>query len=194
LFASLKGCDENIKLTKNIDMKKKVFLVLGLILSFGISFAQTNKFEKINFIIGDWQGTGSGFGNDKSKIESSFQLVMDRQYVEIKNESKFEPTEKNPEGEHHIDKGFISFDKSRNSIIFRQFNNEGYYNQYILNDSLSNENILLFESEFIENFVPNGKAKWTIKKINENEIETIFDVSFGKDYKCFGTNRLIRKP
>lgn len=149
--------------------------------------------KKINFIIGDWTGTGSGFGNNKSKIESSFHLVMDGQYIELKNESKFEPTEKNPEGEHHLDKGFISLDKSRNSIIFRQFNNEGYYNQYVLNDSVSNENVLIFETEFIENFVPNGKAKWTIKKISENEIETVFDVSFGKDYTCFGTNKLVRK-
>ena len=119
---------------------------------------------------------------------------MDGKYLEVKNESHFEPTEKNPDGEYHLDKGFISFDKNRKAIIFRQFNNEGYYNQYVLNDSLSNENILVFETEFIENFVPAGKAKWTIKKISENEIETIFDVSFGKDYKCFGTNRLIRIP
>lgn len=174
-------------------MKRKSFLVLGLLLSLGISFAQTNQFEKINFIIGDWTGTGSGFENNKSEIESSFHLVMDGKYIEIKNESRFEPTEKNPEGEHHLDKGFISFDKSRNSIIFRQFNNEGYYNQYVLNDSISNENLLIFETEIIENFVPNGKAKWTIKKINENEIETVFDVSFGKDYTCFGTNKLLRK-
>ncbi|MCW3789421.1 hypothetical protein [Plebeiibacterium sediminum] len=174
-------------------MKRIIFLFLGLILSFGISIAQTNPFEKISFIIGDWTGTGSGFGNNKSKIESSFHLVMDGQYLEIKNESKFEPTEKNPDGEHHIDNGFISFDKGSNSIVFRQFNNEGYFNKYVLNDSISDENTLVFETEYIENFVPNGKAKWTIKKINENEIETIFDVSFGKDYTCFGTNKLIRK-
>lgn len=164
----------------------------GAKLLFGRSFAQESPFEKIKFIIGDWIGTGSGFGNDKSKIVSAFHHAMDGNYIEIRNESRFAPTEKNPLGEHHIDKGFISFDKSRNSIVFRQFNSEGYYNQYVLNDSVSNENVLIFETEFIENFVPNGKAKWTIKKINENEIETIFDVSFGKDYTCFGTNKLIR--
>lgn len=174
-------------------MKRKAFLVLGLILSFGLSFAQTNSFERINFIIGDWSGTGSGFGNNKSKIESSFQPVMDGNYIEVKNESWFEPTEKNPKGEHHLDKGFISYDKSRKLIILREFNSEGYFNQYVLNDSISDENTLVFETEFIENFVPNGKAKLTIKKISENEIETVFDVSFGKDYSCFGDNKLIKK-
>jgi hypothetical protein len=118
---------------------------------------------------------------------------MNGEYIDVINESNFEPTEKNPMGEHHLDKGFISYDKSRKTIVFRQFNNEGYYNQYFLNNDDSDENTLVFETEYIENFVPNGKAKWTVKKISENEIETIFDVSFGKDYKCFGTNRLIRK-
>ncbi|MDE1206146.1 hypothetical protein [Tenacibaculum larymnensis] len=174
-------------------MSKKILLILGLILTFGTSFAQTNPFEKIDFIIGDWTGTGTGFGNDKSKIESSFHLVMNGNYIEVINESNFEPTEKKPKGEHHLDKGFISYDKSRKTIVFRQFNNEGYYNQYFLNNDDSDENTLVFETEHIENFVPNGKAKWTVKKISENEIETVFDVSFGKDYKCFGINKLKRK-
>jgi hypothetical protein len=174
-------------------MKQIAILILSLIFTVGQSNGQSNSFEKINFIIGEWSGTGSGFGNNKSKIESSFQLIMDGKYIEVKNESRFEPTEKNPEGEHHIDKGFISYDNSRESIIFRQFNNEGYYNQYVLNDSISNGSILVFETEFIENFVPNGKAKWTIRKISENEIETVFDVSFGNEYSCFGTNKLLRK-
>lgn len=174
-------------------MTKRVPMLLAFILTISSSFGQTNNLEKLNFIIGNWTGSGSGFGNDKSNVKSSFQLVMDSKYIEVVNESKFEPTEKIPEGEQHIDKGFISYDRSRNKIVFRQFNNEGYYNQYILNDSLSNENILVFETEFIENFVPGGKAKWTIKKLNDREIETVFDVSFGKAYSCFGTNKLIKK-
>ena len=174
-------------------MKQFAFLIFGLILFIGQSNGQSNSFDNISFIIGEWSGKGSGFGNDKSQINSSFQLSLDGKYIEVKNESIFEPTNDKPEGEHHIDKGFISFDKSRGKLIYRQFNSEGYYNQYVLNDSISNKNILVFETEFIENFVPNGKAKWTIKKINENEIETVFDVSFGNEYSCFGTNKLIRK-
>jgi len=174
-------------------MKQIAILIFGLVLIAGQSKGQSNSFDKINFMIGEWRGKGSGFGNDKSEINSSFKLSMDNNYIDVTNESMFEPTKDKPDGEHHIDKGFISYDKSRGKIIYRQFNNEGYYNQYVLNDSISNENILVFETEFIENFVPNGKAKWTVTKINENEIETVFDVSFGNEYSCFGTNKLIRK-
>ncbi len=183
---------ENIK-PKKYEMKRNILLVTGLIFALNISFSQTKPFERLDFILGDWIGTGSGFGNSTSKIESGFHLVMDGKYIEVRNESQFEPTEKNPEGEHHIDKGFISYDKARNLLVFRQFNNEGYYNQYILNDSLSNEYTLVFVTELIENFVPGGRAKWTIKKLSDHEIETVFDVSFGKDFNCFGTNKLTRK-
>ncbi len=119
---------------------------------------------------------------------------MNGTYIEIINDSKFSPTEKKPDGEHHIDKGIISFDKIRELIVFRQFNIEGYVNQYILNDSLSNDSTLVFETEIIENFVPGGKTKWVIETISENEIKTTFEVSFpGKDYTCLGTNYLRKE-
>ena len=175
-------------------MKRTILMITGVIILIGVTYGQSNPFDRINFILGEWSGSGSGFGNEKSKIESSFKLIMDDKYIEVINESRFEPTDKKPEGEHHIDKGFISYDKIRKSIVFRQFNNEGYINQYLLNDSLSNDSLIVFETEIIENFVPGGNARWTIKKINESLIETTFDVSFpNSEYTCFGINILEKK-
>ncbi len=114
--------------------------------------------------------------------------------MEVNHESIFKPTEKNPNGDHHIDHGFISYDSSRKKVVYRQFNNEGFVNQYILNDSLSTPDTFIFETETIENFMPGGKARLTIKKISEKEIETIFDVSFpNKEYACFGINKMVLK-
>ncbi len=173
---------------------RKTLIVLFVVLIPIFSFSQNSNFESINFIIGDWAGTGSGFGNNKSTIESSFQLSMNEKYIEVVNESRFDPTDKNPEGEHHIDKGFISFDKQRKLIVYRQFNIEGYINQYLLNESKSNDSLLIFETETIENFLPGGKARWIITKTSENQIKTTFDVSFpNKEYSCFGENKLFKK-
>jgi hypothetical protein len=119
---------------------------------------------------------------------------MGGQYLEVKNHSEFNPTEQHPEGENHIDQGYISYDKSRLKFIYRQFNIEGYVNQYVLNDEYSNDSTFVFETETIENFVPGGKARLTIHIKGPDNIETIFDVSFpGKEYACYGTNRLSRK-
>lgn len=175
-------------------MKKTLELTIVLFLLCTTANSQTEPFDRLNFLIGEWSGSGSGFGNEKSKIESSFTLTMDSKYIEVINDSKFDPTPNNPKGEHHIDKGFISFDGSRKLIVFRQFNVEGYINQYILVDSLSSDKELVFVTESIENFVPGGKAKWTIKKISDSRIETVFDVYFpNRGYTCMGTNFLIKK-
>lgn len=175
-------------------MKSFLLFLFSMLLFLGSAQAQNKAFEKLNFIFGNWEGTGSGFGSQQSTIESSFQLVMNGTYIEVSNESQFEPTADNPQGDHHIDKGYISYDKSRQALVFRQFNNEGYINQYVLNGSASNDSVLVFETEYIENFIPGGKARWTIRKISNTAIETTFDLSFpDKPYACFGTNKLQKK-
>lgn len=179
--------NSNLKKTMNLKITLAfIFISIGLAAS-----AQSSPFEKLNFLLGDWEGTGSGFGNETSTVKSSFKLLMNDQYIAVRNESKFEATAENQEGELHIDEGYMSYDKNRKVIVYRQFNIEGYINTYVLNDSASSENQLVFETEKIENFVPGGRARWTIKRVDEHQIETIFDVSFpDKGYTCFGTNKL----
>ncbi|MGD9930102.1 MAG: hypothetical protein AB7U05_08785 [Mangrovibacterium sp.] len=173
-------------------MKKQILLVSLIFFTVNI-VAQNSPFQNLEFLLGNWQGTGSGFGNSQSKITTSFQSVMNEQFIEVINDSKFEPTASKPEGEHHIDRGMISFDKARNLIVFRQFHIEGFINQYVLIDSLSTDNFLVFQTEHIENFVPGGSAKWTIEKTGDHEIETKFYLAFpGQDAACYGTNKLTR--
>jgi len=177
-----------------LSMRKILGLIITILFSFGLTYGQTNPLEKLHFLLGEWQGTGEGFGHGKSQIESRFISIMEGQYIEVQNESKLDSTEINSTGEYHIDKGFISYDKSREKIVFRQFNNEGYINQYLLNDALSSAKEIIFETEIIENFIPGGKARWTIKIIDENKMETKFEVSFpNKTYSCLGTTILNKK-
>ena len=173
-------------------MKIKYLIILAILtFSQSICFGQNSNFQQLDFLLGEWSGRGSGFGNDSSTINSFFKPDMIGKYIEFKNESWFKPTSNNPEGEHHIDRGFISLDKERDLFVIRQFHIEGYVIQYILVDSLSNDTVLVFESESIENFVPGGEARWTITTISENQIETIFDVAFpNSDYSCMGVNKL----
>ena len=175
-------------------MKKHTTLLMGLLLLSIAGMTQNQAFEQLGFLLGQWEGTGQGFGNNQSTITSSFELVLNDQYIEVINDYRFEPTSQNPAGEHHIDQGMISFDKGRGVLVFRQFNIEGYINQYVLVDSLSTDRLLVFETEHIENFVPGGTARWTIEKLSEDEVETNFYVAFpGREPSCFGTNTLNRK-
>lgn len=176
-------------------MKKRLFFTL-ITLFFSATFliAQENPLEKFNLLIGKWEGAGAGFSSSKSTIKSEFNWMMNNTFIVVKNRSEFEPTPQQPKGEIHEDYGIISFDKARKLYVFRQFHIEGFVNQYVLNDSLSNESTLIFESEIIENFVPGGKAKFTVNIKNESEIETVFDVGFpGGEMSCFGQNQLKKQ-
>jgi len=171
---------------------KKIVIVVAFILCSVQMNAQLNL-QSLDVLIGEWQGTGKGFGNNTSVINSSFTWVMDNSYIEVQNESFFKATEKKPAGDHHIDKGYISYDKIRKTVVFRQFNSEGYINQYVL-DSTSTKDRLVFKSENIENFMPGGSAEWIIDFTSKNKITTTFNVIFpGKKAQCFGTNSLTKK-
>lgn len=169
------------------------FLLFALLTIIAFNLHAQHKFQPFEQLIGKWKGSGNGFSNNTSTIESSFQFTLNQQYIEVKNQAVFQPTEKYPQGEVHQDWGLISFDKQRKIFIFRQFHIEGFVNQYILNQEVSTPNKLVFETEVIENFVPGGKARWTIVINNENAIETIFDLQMpGKEFVCYGTNKLER--
>ena len=171
------------------------FYILSLILLYSSAlYAQETSLDSFSDLIGTWQGTGSGFSSSTSVVHSEFNWVMNKRFIEVKNHSEFKPTPQQPKGEIHDDWGIISFDSARKKIIFRQFHSEGFVNQYILNDSLSNEKTFVFESEAIENFVPGGKARFTINIKRSTEIETLFDVGFpGKEMACFGSNQLKKQ-
>jgi len=173
-------------------MKKIIAL---LILFPVLIFSQGNKFKRFDSLIGNWKGLGIGAANEKSTIKSEFNFVLGDKFIEVINDSKFEPTAKNPEGKHHVDKGFISYDATRNLFVFRQFHIEGFVIQYILVDSLSSNSKIVFESEKIDNFIRGGKARWSITKVTASAIVTTFDVSMPrKGYERFGENKLIRIP
>ena len=176
-------------------MKKTTIAISLIAIFFNIQLmAQQDKWERFNVLIGKWEGGGEGFGNNKSTTETEFNFILGKRYIKVENMSTFEPTEKNKEGEIHKDVGLISYDKNRDKYVFRQFHTEGFVNQYVLVDSLSDKKTFVFHSEAIENFVEGGKAKYTIKVMGKGKLEAIFELSFpGKEFVCYGRNRLKRK-
>ena len=173
-------------------MKTRLLIIILLFLV--ASVHAQNPLERFENLIGSWEGKGTGFGNSKSEISAEYSWLMNKQFIELKHHSEFEPTEQNSEGEIHDDFGIVSYDKARKVVVFRQYHNEGFFNEYILNDSISTSTKLVFETERIENFVPGGRAQFTINILGDKEIQTVFDVGFpGREMACFGTNNLHKK-
>ncbi|RUT79177.1 hypothetical protein [Ancylomarina longa] len=173
-------------------MKKLLLLFILLPL---VGMAQDQKlpdnFSALNFFMGNWQSETSGKAG-KGIGTQSYTMEMNGQYIGVKNETKFEASEKNPEGEVHQDWGMISFDENRGKIVYRQFNIEGYVNQYVLDHS--KEGIFVFETEAIENVPAGFRARITLKVVDDNTYEEGFELAApGKDYSGCIYNTWKRK-
>jgi hypothetical protein len=174
-------------------MKRTLFIVAILSsLALAQSGSSIKKWQPLNFLIGKWEGNGTGKFGD-SKIEQKYEYLMGGTYIIGKNPSSYEKQEKNPDGEIHDHWDIISYDKVRAKYVFRQFHAEDITNTFSLDSLKAAQGKLEFESESIENFREGWSAKEIYKIINEDEfIEIFYLASPGKEYTEYLRNTFKR--
>jgi hypothetical protein len=158
-------------------MKKSVIILLLLpnLLS-AQSAKQDSIWKPINFFVGSWKGTGDGEPG-KGNYERTYQSILTKKFIEIRNKSTYPPTDKNPKGEVHEDIGYMSYDKGRKTFVLRQFHIEGFVIQYRLDSVSANGKTIVFISEAIENIAPGWKAKETYHALTEEEFTETFELA-----------------
>jgi hypothetical protein len=174
-------------------MKKTLLFILFIS---SITFSQNNieaeKWKDLKFLIGKWEGTGSGkFG--VSKVEREYSYFMGGTYLLGKNKSTYEKQEKNPGGEIHVNWDIYSYDKYRKKYVIRQFHEEDITNTFSADSSDVTDGEYEFVYESIENFMPGWKAKEVYSILNEDEfIEIFYLAPPGKKYSEFIRNTFKR--
>lgn len=134
------------------------------------------------YFTGQWQGheTGkSGIG----KGERTYEFILGGTYLLSRNTSTFEPQEKNPKGEVHQDWTIFSRDNNAGSFAVRQFNSEGFVNEFVLDTAASGEKTFVFVSWSSENAPPGLRARLTFTLKDANHFEELFELAPpGKGY------------
>lgn len=168
---------------------------LALFLSVALGATQGPKpdvWAPFRFLEGAWVGQGDGMSG-VSAVTQHFEFVLNENFLHVATKAVFEPQERNPKGEVHEDVGYISYDGSRKSFIFRGFYVEGFVNQYVGTVS-EDGNTLTFETESVENAPAGTRAKVVFVRAGDSELEQSFHVAWpGKDYACYSTNRLRKR-
>lgn len=172
---------------------KKVFFTLFLLPI--VCLAQTKQdsiWLPLKFMIGSWSGVSEGQPG-KGIYERSYQIVLNKKFIEIKNKSSYPPSSENPKGEVHEDRGYISYDKSRKTFVMRQFHIEGFVNQYKIESISPDGKSIVFISENIENIPVGFRARESYQVINENEFTETFELAEpGKDFELYSKAKLKR--
>jgi hypothetical protein len=175
-------------------MTMKHLITLFLIVPI-ISIAQTKQdsvWLPFKNMIGTWTGTSEGQPG-KGKYERTYQIVLNKKFIEVKNKSTYPPSKDNPKGEVHEDHGFISYDKGRKTFVLRQFHIEGFVNQFKIESISPDGKSIVFISESIENIPAGYRAKESYQIISENEfIETFELAEPGKDFELYSKAILKR--
>jgi len=174
---------------------------LSLLIFFGLTILipaqqaekKPDPWDPWKFFIGTWEGTGKGEPGE-SKVERSYEFVLEGKFLLAKNKSFYPPQEKNPQGEVHLDWGIFSHDLGRKKFVLRQFHVEGFVNQYVLDSISSDGKTLIFTTEAIENIPAGWKAKETYKLTGNDEFTEIFELAApGKDFSVYSESYLKRK-
>lgn len=170
-------------------MLRSIFLfILIPPLLFSQEKTYQNVWKPLQYFVGEWEGHStckSGEGNG----ERVYKFIMNDTYLYYHNTMKFEPQEKNPKGEVHEDRTYYSYDTNRKVIACRQFNSEGFINQFVLDSLLSDQKTLIFITENSENAPPGLRVRLIYEIKNKNEFVETFELGFaGKAFSCWMTN------
>ena len=180
------------------EARKMISLSLALfavVFSLGTQQPESPQdvWQPFRFFVGQWEGRGEGEpGISQGRQEWGF--ILGGKFLQIKNEARFDPQEKNPKGEVHEDWGFISYDRLRKAYVLRQFHVEGFVNQYVCTGPDADGRTFVFLSEAIENIPPGFKARLTYRILDETSFEQTFDLAPpGKEMACYLKGVMTRK-
>jgi hypothetical protein len=161
-----------------------------------LAFSQLSKKDSLwlpfKDFIGEWKGRGTGVDGDGS-YDRSYRLILNNNYIEVKNKTTYAPTKQKPNGYHHEDIGYISYDKQRKAFVFRQFHIEGFVNEYKLESISADKKKLVFVSESIENIPAGWRARETYIITDQGIMEEFDLAEPGKEYEKYTRAHLVRK-
>jgi hypothetical protein len=168
-----------------------LFVAVSSLLQMGAqpTAQSTDVWQPLRFMLGTWSTTSSGQpGNGTGTRE--YRVVLDGRFIESRTRVTYPPQEKNPKGEVHEDIGFISYDRSRDAFVLRQFHKEGFVNTYVA----ASDNPRVFTTEAIENIPRGFRARETYREVSTTEFVEVFELAEpGQEFAIYSETRLKKR-
>ena len=167
-------------------------LLASLILCHASPPAQPDPWQPVRFLVGDWEGRAEG-QSGTGTVRRTYAFVLQNRYLHETNVSTYAPRSEGQPGEVHEHVSFISHDRDRGTLVLRQFHQEGFVNQYILNAAESGPGRLVFDSERFENLDNRWRARETYDIRSPDEFVETFELGApGKELQMYSRNHFTR--
>jgi len=139
-------------------------------------------------LVGEWKGTGSGFGS-VSQLTHTWRFVLDDRFLELRTHSVSETEDGN--AEVHEDIGFISRDTDAATFVFRQFLSEGYVNTFDV--GVAGEPLVLDFAPRESESAGGMRARMRLTFVNHDEYTMVLELAApGKDFAACQRMHLTR--
>lgn len=153
---------------------------------------KSDPWQPVRFLLGRWTGTVQGESGNGTATRS-YGFTLGGRFIEERSLSTYPAQEKNRKGEVQEHRSFISVDHGRQKLVLRQFHQQGSVNTYVLNTAESVGNVLVFDSESLENLEAGSRARETYEVYSSDEFIETFEVAGpGKQLDLSSRTRFTR--
>ena len=151
----------------------------------------SSQIAALQFFVGSWTGQESAsIGTGRG--ERTYELVLQGGYLLGRNRSLFEPQEGLPEGDDHEDWSWFSYDAERGTYIVRQFNSEGFVNQFALEQGSDIPGRMTFVLEATEN-ARGGTGRLSYRIVDDDTFEETFEFAWPNSDRRFTVSNRWRR-
>ena len=179
---------------------RAILLICGWLAVFSGAAASTpevaatpaDPWAPVRFLEGEWTGTAEGEPG-VGTVHRSYRFILGHRFLHERNVSAYSPKQANTPGELHEHWSFISLDKQRGRLVLRQFHQESFVIQYVLDSEQTTPRRVVFVSEAFENL----DGRWRAREIYEVDSAGGFTETFelaepGKELRVYSKNSFTR--
>lgn len=145
----------------------------------------------VSWLEGSWTGTGEGQPGISASSRSA-ERVHGRRYIRIEGRSVYPRQERNRTGEIHSTTDMWSYDRRRNLLVMRQFDNLGFVTTYVQDRAASTDGRLVLVAEQLENVPAGWRARYTYEHPQADAYHELFELDSGRGFERYVSNRFLR--
>ena len=151
-----------------------------------------DPWARVRVLEGEWVGTAEGEPG-VGTVHRSYQFILGHRFLHERNVSAYAAKHPGTAGELHEHWSLISFDKKRQLLVLRQFHQEGFVNQYVLDGEQSRPGHLVFVSEAFENLDSRWRARETYDVTADDRFVETFELAEpGKEFQLYSKSSFTR--